>query len=369
MLSQNGGAYSAVATGGSSAITSLTGPVTGTGPGATATTITPTGVSAGSYTKTNLTVNAAGQITSASNGTGSALFSKTFNTSNCSPTCTWTAPLTVTSIQAFGRGGAGGGASGGGGGGGSTSAGATGGGGGAPGGSALSFQIPITVVGGMTYTITIGTGGTAGTLAAGAIANAAGSTGTAGNPGGNGGSTSFDSLATWVGASGGSGGGAGKISGAGAKGSVGQGIFALFGDLPGNGGVANANGGTATNSYASSSGSSPFGIFGGLGIGGAAWGTPTTSGGGGGGGGGPNSGDGTQTPESETRAAQVVRVERPVLWADLLQPILLPVVQVLAERVEVEVAAAAHSTTGTAGGSSSAGTAGSDGQLVLQWIQ
>lgn len=54
-------------------ITQLTGPVTaGPGSGSQTTTITPTGVTAGSYIDTSLTVNAAGQITAASNGTGSA---------------------------------------------------------------------------------------------------------------------------------------------------------------------------------------------------------------------------------------------------------------------------------------------------------
>jgi hypothetical protein len=52
-------------------ITQLTGPVTaGPGTGSQATTITATGVTPGSYTSTNLTVNAAGQITAASNGSG-----------------------------------------------------------------------------------------------------------------------------------------------------------------------------------------------------------------------------------------------------------------------------------------------------------
>ena len=50
------------------AIMALTGPVTATGPGSAAATITPTGVTPGSYIGADITVNAAGQVTAAANG-------------------------------------------------------------------------------------------------------------------------------------------------------------------------------------------------------------------------------------------------------------------------------------------------------------
>jgi len=54
-------------------ITALTGPVTGLGPGSVTTAITPTGVTPGSYTCPTATVNAAGQVTSIATGScGSA---------------------------------------------------------------------------------------------------------------------------------------------------------------------------------------------------------------------------------------------------------------------------------------------------------
>jgi hypothetical protein len=56
--------------GGGGGTVTLTGPVTGSGTGTVATTITPTGVTAGSYTNPNITINAAGQISAASNGSG-----------------------------------------------------------------------------------------------------------------------------------------------------------------------------------------------------------------------------------------------------------------------------------------------------------
>lgn len=53
---------------GGGGITALTGPVTASGTGSVPTTITPTGVTPGPYTNANISINAAGQVTAAANG-------------------------------------------------------------------------------------------------------------------------------------------------------------------------------------------------------------------------------------------------------------------------------------------------------------
>lgn len=107
---------------------------------------------------------------------------------------TWVCPAGVTWVIVYAAGGGGGGTSGGG----RNNSAAGGGYGGCGGGGNALMPVPIQVVPGTSYTITVGAGG-----AGGASQSPVPDGNTKPNPGSNGSDTSFGALQTWIGALGG----------------------------------------------------------------------------------------------------------------------------------------------------------------------
>ncbi len=270
-------------TGSATSVTSLTGDVTGTGPGATATTIaalavTTGKIAAGAVTEAKITLadNTTGNVSTSAHGfapKGDGVTTKFLNangaystpvgisgdTQTFTSSGTWTKPAigTFVHIEAWGAGG-GGGAN-------SSTAGTVGGGGG---GSYKDRWVAIASLGG-TETVTIGAAGTGGSSSSGSTQN-----------GVNGGNTTFGSFLT---AQGGTGGTATTVGG------------------PGGGWLATATVGTATNDT-NGEGTGGSAAIGGIGFfvgGGGASGTTSSAfaGGssvwGGGGGGSPTGAAGT----------------------------------------------------------------------------
>ena len=218
------------------AITALTGDVTATGPGSVGATLAASGVTAGSYTKANVTVDAKGRLTSASSSSSGK---QVFTSSG-----TFTIPTGASSTQPFrwtivGGGGAGGGGA----------SGVSGAGGGAGG---TARVLATGYIPGNTITVTIGSGGT----------------GSAGSNGANGGASQIASgtqTITTVTANGGGGGGAGGSSPAGYAGLGGS---TTSGDADSSTGGDGGVGTTNSASQGATGGASSYGGGGAGGVGG-----------------------------------------------------------------------------------------------------